>query len=117
MAIHTPEQTKEGAAKLQVKIGGMQCSFCVESINKAFRRKDGVSDVSVSLAHEEALVEYDPERVTPQDLKDTLTAMGYTWRDPEKVRTFEEEEAELQDARNRFLIAAGAVAVALALMT
>ncbi len=103
-------------ARLQVKIGGMQCSFCVESINKAFRRMDGVSKVTVSLAHEEALVQYDPERVDPRQLKDTLAAMGYTWRDPDKMRSFEEEEAELRSARQRFLIGAATTAISLGLM-
>jgi len=32
--------------KLQVKIGGMACSFCVETIKKGLGRTEGVSDVS-----------------------------------------------------------------------
>lgn len=101
---------------LQVKIGGMQCSFCVGSINKAFARMDGVDEVSVNLSHEEALVRYDPVRVGPEDLKETLLALGYSWRDPDKVRAFEEEEAELRTSRRRFLIAATATVAALMLM-
>ena len=67
--------------KLNVKIGGMQCSFCVESIHKAFARMQGVRDVSVSLSHEEALIQYERGVVTPAQLKDTLTSMGYTVRE------------------------------------
>ncbi|MBI3931678.1 MAG: heavy metal translocating P-type ATPase [Chloroflexi bacterium] len=105
--------------KLQVKIGGMQCSFCVETLRQAFLKIEGVKDASISLAHEEALIQYDPARATPQQIKDTLVAMGYTWRDPEKVRSFEEEEAELRVARNKFLIgatAAGVVVIFMVLM-
>ena len=116
MAPPANDRREHGASKLQVKIGGMQCSFCVGSIDKSFRQIEGVSDVNVSLAHEEALVQYDPQRVSPQQLKDTLVAMGYNWRDPEKVRSFEEEEEELRTARTRFFIAAGATLVALAFM-
>ena len=94
-------------AKLQVKIGGMQCSFCVESIRKAYSRTDGVSDVGVSLSHEEALIHYDPQRVTPGELEKTLRSMGYTVRDPDKVRTFEEENAEVRGHRNRLIVAGG----------
>ncbi len=36
-------------------------------------------------------------RVNPQELKDTLVAVGYVVRDPEKVRNFEEEEEIWQD--------------------
>jgi Cu+-exporting ATPase len=88
MTTEVPEERREGMEKLQMKIGGMQCSFCVGSINRAFRQMDGISEVSVSLAHEEALVQYDPQRVTSQELKDTLVALGYSIRDPDLVRGF-----------------------------
>lgn len=93
--------------KLQVKVGGISCSFCAESIRKAYRRIESVKDVNVSLAHEEVLIQYDPEKVTETELKNTLCQLGYTVRDPKKVRTFEEEEAELQREKWRLIIAAG----------
>ncbi len=94
--------------KLQVKIGGMACSFCVETIKKGLGRTGGVAEVNVSLAHEEALITYDPSRVTPATLTDTLRSLGYSVRDPNKVRTFEEEEAELAHERDRLIIAGAA---------
>ncbi len=94
--------------KLQVKIGGMACSFCVETIKKGLGRTDGVADVNVSLAHEEALIAYDPTRVTAATLTGTLRSLGYTVRDPNKVRTFEEEEAELERERDRLIVAGAA---------
>ncbi|MBI2462337.1 MAG: heavy metal translocating P-type ATPase [Candidatus Rokubacteria bacterium] len=103
--------------KLQLKIGGMACSFCTETIKKGLGRMDGVSEVNVSLAHEEALVVFDPDRVTPRVLTDTLRSLGYTVRDPKKVRTFEEEEAELGRERDRLTIAgAGAWAPFMAMV-
>jgi heavy metal translocating P-type ATPase len=94
--------------KLQVKIGGMACSFCVETIKKGLGRTDGVAEVNVSLAHEEALISYDPSLVTATTLTDTLRSLGYTVRDPNKVRTFEEEEAELARERDRLIVAGAA---------
>ena len=94
--------------KLQVKIGGMACSFCVETIKKGLGRTDGVAEVNVSLAHEEALIAYDPSRVMATTLTGTLRSLGYTVRDPNKVRTFEEEEAELGSERDRLIIAGAA---------
>ena len=94
--------------KLQVKIGGMACSFCVETIKKGLGWTDGVAEVNVSLAHEEALITYDPSRVTATTLTDTLKSLGYTVRDPNKVRTFEDEEAELGHERDRLIIAGAA---------
>ncbi|MCH7897645.1 MAG: cation-translocating P-type ATPase, partial [candidate division NC10 bacterium] len=103
--------------KLQIKIGGMQCSFCVETIRKALTQMDGVGEVGVSLSHEEALVQYDPEKVTPGELWDTVRSLGYTVRDPKKVRTFEEEQAELHRHRNQLLVAAGFMLVSLGFMS
>ncbi len=95
-------------AKLQLKIGGMACSFCVETIKKGLGRIDGVAEVDVSLAHEEALIAYDPARVPPTLVRDTLRSLGYTVRDPTKVRTFEDEEAELARERDRLILAGAA---------
>lgn len=102
--------------KVQFKIGGMSCSFCTETIRQALTRMEGVKEVHVSLAHEEALIEYEPGKVTSEELKDTLIAVGYTVRDPEKVRTFEEEEAEIERERDRLIIAGSLTGVTLLLM-
>jgi Cu+-exporting ATPase len=101
---------------VQFKLGGMSCSFCVETIRRALTRMEGVSEVHVSLAHEETLIEYDRTKVTPEQLKDTLVAVGYTVRDPEKVRTFEEEEAEIHQERDRLIIAGSLTGITLLLM-
>jgi len=93
-------------AKVQVKVGGMSCSFCAETLRKAVGRLDGVQRVNVSLAHEEALVEFDPGRVDDMQIKDAIRSVGYTVRDPAKVRTFEEEEADLRRERDRLIVAA-----------
>ncbi len=100
------------AEKLQVKIGGMACSFCTETIKKGLGRMEGVAEVHVSLAHEETLVVFDPARVSASALSDTIRSLGYTVRDPKKVRTFEEEEAELQQERGRLTFAGSAAWVA-----
>ncbi|MFV1949057.1 MAG: heavy metal translocating P-type ATPase, partial [Anaerolineales bacterium] len=90
---------KQSPERLQVKIGGMSCSFCTTTIQKAVGRLDGVNQVHVSLAHEEALIEYDPGQQTPTSLRDTLRQLGYTVRDPDKVKAYEEQRAELSRAR------------------
>ena len=102
--------------KTQFKVGGMACSFCTESINKALGEMTGVGDVSVSLAHEEVLAEYDDERVDARDLERTLRELGYTIRDPDKTKAFEKRETELETARWRLWIAAAASLVVAGLM-
>ena len=43
----------------------MSCSFCTETIRKAYGRQEGVKEVHVSLSHEEALIHYVPKRPPP----------------------------------------------------
>jgi heavy metal translocating P-type ATPase len=83
----------------------MHCSLCTGTIEKALRRHPGVEKVAVSLTHEQALVEYDPKQVRPQDLLETLGQMGYAISDPRKLRPFEEDERLLAREGRRFLIA------------
>ncbi len=108
--------TAHPTEKLQVKIGGMSCSFCTMTIQKALSRMEGVEAVYVSLAHEEALIAYDPTRRTPTELRDTLRQIGYTVRDPDRVKVYEEQQAELRHARNLLLWAAGFTFVTLMIM-
>ncbi len=111
-ATDQPGQT----AVFRMKIGGMSCSFCTSTIDKAYTRIDGVYEVGVSLAHEEGLIKYDPAKVTPDRLRQTLEQLGFVYRDPEKVRSFEEEAAELRRERRRLIIAATLAGVSLVAM-
>ncbi|MFC6764576.1 heavy metal translocating P-type ATPase [Natrinema soli] len=97
-----------GTTQNQFNVGGMSCSFCAESIKKAYSRTDGVEDVDVSLAHEEVLVRYDDETLSEVELKDTLRDLGYTIRDPDKEKRFEEQQAELTNGKRRLLLAGSA---------
>lgn len=103
-------------ARLQLKIGGMSCSFCTLTIQRVLARMEGVSAVHVSLAHEEALIEYDPAKRSPLELRDALRKFGYTVRDPDRVKAFEEQEAELRRARSLLLWGVGFTLVTGALL-
>jgi len=105
-----------GTTKEQFDVGGMSCSFCAESIEKAYARIDGVEDVDVSLAHEEVLVRYDDGVLNEVEVKDTLRDLGYTIRDPDKAERYEQQQAELADGKRRLLIAGGVSIVVAALM-
>lgn len=102
---------------LQLHIGGMACSFCAQSIEKALGRRKGVRKVNVSLAHERVLIEYDQEQITSSELKQILLDLGYTIRDPDKVKAFEEQQQELETHRNRLLVAAALTLGALGIMS
>jgi Cu+-exporting ATPase len=112
-----PERAEQdGTAKLQLKVGGMHCSLCTESIHKGLSRLDGVEDAQVSIAHEEALIRYDPTRISDYEIKETLEDLGYTARDPDTAEIFAEEEQELAAARRKAMLSGVLLAAASALM-
>lgn len=94
-----------GRRRIRAHIGGLHCSLCTGTIEKALGKRPGVDKVAVSLTHEQALIEYDPTRAQPEDLLQILKDIGYTVSDPRKVRLFEEEERTLVHERGRFLTA------------
>lgn len=70
----------------------------------------------MSLSHEEALIQYDPEQIAPEQIKKILRSLGYTIRDINKVRAFEEQEAELQIAARRLMVSSIFILTALGFM-
>ena len=108
---------RPGRARIRARIGGLHCSLCTGTIEKALGRHKGVDKVAVSLTHEQALVEYDPQIVTPETLLRTLRDIGYTIHDPNKLRPFEEEERELVAEGRRFLTATAFSLLSIALIT
>ena len=97
----------DGRARFRAKIGGLHCSLCTGTIEKALSQHPGVEKVAVSLTHEQALIEYYPQKVTPKQLLGTLKDMGYTVWDPRKARPFDEEERDLIREGRRLLTAIG----------
>src|SRR5947208_8530987 len=92
-----------GRRRIRARIGGLHCSLCTGTIEKALSRRSGVDKVAVSLTHEQALIEYDPSVARAEDLLQVLKDIGYTISDPRKVRPFEEEESALVRERMRVL--------------
>ncbi len=102
--------------KTRLKIGGMMCSFCSQTIEKALTRTRGVDAVNVSLAHGEALIEHDPEVIRAEGIKKILRGLGYTVHDPGQVQDFEEEDRALRREFRRMVFGWSFGAVATVVM-
>lgn len=102
---------EKSLVKHQVKIGGISCSFCAGTIRKTVAKLPGVENVNVSISREEALVQYDPGKVEPWQIEDAIRSSGYSVRDPKKLRSLEEQDAELSKEFRR-LLGASALTVA-----
>ncbi len=62
---------------VRLPIDGMTCASCVNTIEKGLSKVDGVAACQVNLATEQASVDYDPARVSPDDLVARVRRLGY----------------------------------------
>lgn len=58
-------------------IKGMTCANCVATIERNLKKIDGVEETAVNLASERAIVGYDQEKASIQDLVDRVRRAGY----------------------------------------
>jgi len=61
--------------KLQIE--GMTCVACPPKVKAALSKIDGVKDAKVSLKDKQAIVTYDPEKVTTAQMIDAVSRAGY----------------------------------------
>lgn len=61
-----------------LSISDMSCASCVLHIEGDLKKKDGVLEANVNFAANSAQVSYDPAKISPQDLVDTIKKTGYT---------------------------------------
>jgi Cu+-exporting ATPase len=60
-----------------VKIGGMHCAGCANSIQSSVGSIDGVKKCEVNLASEKALIEFDPASVDLSQIEKAVQSAGY----------------------------------------
>jgi cation transport ATPase len=109
------ESTADGHRRLAVRVGGMNCSLCPGIIERRLGSEPGVHDVAVTLADERAVVEYDPARLTREQVVGSVRDLGFTIGDPGSERAASEEASELtvEGRRTVALFALSAVTVPL----
>lgn len=64
-------------AKVQINIEGMHCASCAVRIEDALKKTSGIKQVSVNYASEKASIEYDPEKVSINDIEAVVNKQGY----------------------------------------
>ena len=63
--------------KKNIPIIGMACAACAANVERRLRSLDGVREVSVSLPTRMAVVDWDEQVITPEDMKRELNAIGF----------------------------------------
>lgn len=60
-----------------IPVDGMSCVSCAARVTRALKRVEGVQEVQVSLERREAVVQFWPDRVSPDHLRSAINALGY----------------------------------------
>ena len=94
--------------KVDLKIQGMTCAMCVQTIEGALNDVEGVIDANVNLGAEKAYVIYNPKMVSIQDLKKAIEETGYSYLGVEGKETEDFEQAmrekDLKAKMNRIIL-------------
>lgn len=63
--------------KVSIKIGGMSCSACSSTIERALNKNEHISFAAVNLATHKATVEFDNNQIKLSDIEDIVRNTGY----------------------------------------
>lgn len=79
VAAAAPSAEKNAAqmATTTIAIEGMACGFCAAKVTAALKGLDGVKDARVSHTKNEAVVQYDPAKLTPEKLVRVIGEAGF----------------------------------------
>ena len=92
-------------------IVGMHCASCAKLIERKLARTPGVTEAVVNYGSEQAMVNYDPDRVKEDDLATAVGEAGYKAiittgkeeRTPDEIKE-EEKKKELQGLKTKVIV-------------
>lgn len=72
----TPKPTNN-ISEVVIKIEGMTCVGCIANVESTLKQQAGVKSVAVTFEPGQAIVSYDPSKVTSAQLVKAINALGY----------------------------------------
>ncbi len=101
---HLTKEDKKTLANFSIT--GMHCASCSTTIEKNVGKMDGIGSVKVMLSTNSAQIDYDPSKVTIDDVKKKIADLGYSAELKEERFTSDhfDENKQLKDMRLRFWI-------------
>ncbi|MGQ9629110.1 MAG: heavy metal translocating P-type ATPase [bacterium] len=90
-----------------LKLGGMTCASCAQTIERALREAPGVGFAAVNFATERATVEFDPAIIDLDRLRAAVESVGYEVieKEAEAAGEVDEDERRMSEARRRMFTA------------
>lgn len=76
-AVRSSSAHSSRAERVVIGVEGMYCDSCAAGIKSMLKRTSGVVAADVSYQRKEAVVDYDPEKITPEKIVETINNLGY----------------------------------------
>ena len=64
--------------EMQVSIQGMHCASCVQVIQRALKKKEGIETATVNFSTEKGKIFFDEEKISRETILKTIASRGYT---------------------------------------
>ncbi|MFW9971354.1 MAG: heavy metal translocating P-type ATPase [Candidatus Odinarchaeota archaeon] len=98
--------------KITIKIEGMTCTSCAQTVESALKRSVGIISAVVNISTEKATIVYDIDELTYDDIADIINNTGYRALSKEEKlsgkskydREMEQEERKYRLAKKKMLI-------------
>lgn len=66
------------ARTVEIDVHGMTCAFCVDSLERKFKKLNSVSKFEISLKHNKVRLETDDTQPSIEKIKKTILDAGFT---------------------------------------
>ncbi len=83
-----------------LKIRGMHCAVCAQTIEKALNKREGVYKAVVNFALETAIIEFNPAQVSLEGLVNVIRQVGYDVIEPESGMEDPEQKEREREIRS-----------------
>ena len=90
--------------KRTIPVLGMMCAGCAANVERRMSQVEGVEKAAVNLAARTVLVEYDPQVVTPEKMKEEIQKAGYDLIIEEDRSVAELENRAYNDLRRKVIV-------------
>ena len=60
-----------------MKVGGMSCAACAKAVERVTKKLDGVKESNVNIATEKAVISYDENKVSLDEINNAIIKAGY----------------------------------------
>jgi Cu+-exporting ATPase len=113
---HQETQQSAPGSQATLQITGMTCAACANRIEKGLARLEGVTQAAVNYAMETAKVEFEPSRISVQDMVKKVEQLGYQAELKSDRQGTEERDGHLSRLRHMQRTLAASVILSIPLL-